>query len=517
LNVFDLAFFNTETIDSSNNLYSVDNKSILFNINSSQLNLKGFDSLRVRKLQETIKRTYKEENWNAFNESRLELITLTKKLKDSFSLAKALEYSGAYHRKHTKLDSAYYYFYQSYKIYRNLNDSLKAGRLLVNIAILKENIRDYQGSERTSFQAISFLKSSNNLRRISSMYNNLGIVYDEMGDVANSIKYHSKALEYRTAMSNPIYAAHSLNNIGKTYKNNKEYAKAISYFKEALEYESALKNSPKVKATILDNYIHAEFSNGVTTGIIDRAMEVLRLREEHDDKNGIIISCIHLSEYFNVLGQREKAIDFAKRAEKISLKTQNFRDYMASLELMSSMYNTSEAKEHFKKYISVRDSLDKVARTYKNQFDRIEFETNEKETTINEQSKELKKNKDLILIIFLCLFLSVVSLVTFYVWKKRKKKKLQKTLLKGFENYLKEKYGLSNQNFEYWKIWVEEHGQEIISQKLFISIDALKSRRRSLKNKVANIGEITGDFDQAKAIKLFNKELEFYKNQIDLA
>lgn len=485
----------------------------LSNLTSLSIIQKSADSTKVQFLKKKIKKSYKKKQWNVFHQSRLAQIKLTKELKDSSNLAKTFEYSGAYFRNHTQVDSAYYYFYKSYKIYDHLKDSSKAGRILVNLAILQKNTRDYKGSEQTSFKAIRYLTPSENSRRIASMYNNLAVVYNELGDIVSAIKYHKKSLEYRETLKNKLYLVYSLNNIGKLYKDNGEYGQAITYFKKALSYTKILYSYPLVKATIDDNYTHTLFKTGQKEGIIEASLKTLAVREKENDKNGIIINCIHLAEYFDVFGNRKKAIEFAERAEKVSLEIKNFRDYLVSLELISNMYKSPKAQEHFKKYILVRDSIEKVARSHKNQFDRIRFETEEKNNRIKEQSIEIDRKRTTIysiIIILGCTFLVVLFL---YRKKQLRENKLQKQLLLGFEQYLKEKYDLTNQNIEFWNIWTNDHGQEYIAEKLYITVDAVKSRRRSLKNKISKIEPIDGAFDRAKAIILFNKEFLFYKKK----
>lgn len=496
-------------------LYSGIQHSILtFSIHSKEkkiFNQAQLDSLKIDSLKKVIRSSYIQKKWDTFHKARFEQIKLSSKQKDSQTLAKTLQFSGAFFKKRHKIDSAYFYFYKSFKVYDNIKDSLNAGKILVSLAILQKNTRDYRGSEQTSFKAISYLTPSQNTRRISSMHNNLGVIYNELDDVVNAIKYHKKALEYRKKLNKPLYLIHSYNNIGKLYRDNEQYEEAFNYFEKALSYKTILDTIPTIKASIVDNYNHTFFMTGKKEGIIETSLATLSIREKENDKEGIIINCIHLAEYFDIFGDRKKAILYAEKAEQISLETKNFRDYLVSLELISNLYDTPNAKRHFKKYIQVRDSLDKVALRYKNQFDRIRFETDEKEQRIEQQSKALNQKQNFIYSILIILVFIVLVILTIYYKRKKAKEILKEKLTEGFDNYLKNKYSLSNQNLEFWKIWVVEHGQNQIAEKLFITVNAVKSRRKSLRDKVYKVKKIQGDFDQAKAIILYNKELEFYK------
>lgn len=473
------------------------------------------DSIKSEALKLYINLYYKQKEWRLFNKFRLEHIQLSKKHNDSKSLAKTFEYSAYYHKINHRVDSTYYYYFKSFKIYEKENDSLKAGKVLISIAIFQKNTHDYIGSEETSFKALNFLKLSQNLRQISSINNNLGLVYEQLNDFDNSKKYHTKALNLRKEIKNPIYKIHSLNNLGILHTRFKKYSKALFYFREAIKFKDVLESKKLLKAYIIDNYTYARFKNGKKKDVLKFFNETLNIREKENHLEGIIINCIHLAEYYNEIGKQKKSLLFAKRAEEISKSIEDYHDYLISIELLSSLQENSKSKDiHFKKYILIRDSLDNVARNHKEQFARIRFETDEKDFTIESQKDVINRNSTKILLVILgSVFIFSIILFSF-IYRRMVQKKLKKELMNGFKSYLMNKYSLSNQNFEFWEILTTGVNQNKISEKLFISIEAIKSRRRSLKNKITKIEKIDGNFDKTKAVILYNKELELYKKHI---
>lgn len=474
------------------------------------------DILKSEALKQYIKLYYHKKDWDLFNKYRREHLRLTNQLNDSIAQAKTLEYSGYYYKIHHQIDSAYYFYYKGYKIYSKLQDSLRAGKVLINLAILQKNTHDYVGSEATSFQALNYLESSDNKIRISSLYNNLGIIYEQLNDKDNAIKYHTKALVLRKQIKgNTREQLHSYNNLGVVYMRNSNYDKAIKYFKKALVYDSILQNDRLLKSYIIDNYTYSLFKKGETYNILNSLLETLSIRDEENDLDGIVINCIHLAEYYNEVGDKKTALVYAKRAEEISETIQNYHDYLKSIEVLSSLQDSKEAKDtHFKKYIVIRDSLDKVARYYKEHFARIRFETDEKEQIIRKQEGEIEEKQNTILFVSGVTILIIISIVFFYSYKRRTQQKLRKELMNGFKPYLINKYSLTPENFDFWEILSEGLSQDQISEKLHISIDAIKSRRRSLKSKINKVEKIDGNFDKTKAVILYNQELELYKNHL---
>ncbi len=471
------------------------------------------DSLKSTALKKYVKLYYKAKDWKNFHKFRKKHLGLTLALKDSLSHAKTLEYTGYFFLNQHQADSAFYYYYNSFKFFESLNDSLRAGKILINLATLQKRNHDYIGSETTSFKAIAYLKVSNDLRKISSAYNNLGLVYEQLDDLENALKYHEKAFELRKKIeTTPLYRIHSLNNIGLIYTKKHQYLEAIVCYKKALTYNAVLQKNPIIKAHIIDNYTHARFKSGETNNILNRYLKALSIREEKKHLSGIIVNCIHLAEYYLEIDDISTALTYAKRAEKISEKIHNYEDYLKSIELLASLQENNENKNaHFKKYISIRDSLDLIARNHKNQFARVQFEINEKETVILNQKIEIKNKRIFITVGSIIVVFVGFCLLFFFQNKKRKQKKIEKKLVIDFDEYLTQKYKLTKENLELWENWVSDLNQDELALKLGLKINGLKSRRKSLRDKIILKREIKGNFNKSKAIIFYKEEQEFYK------
>lgn len=477
------------------------------------------DTLKMKATEELAKLSYKQNKWDLFHKYKNEHIYLSTKYNDLYALAETYEYGGAYYMNHFLPDSAYYYYYNCYKIYENLNDSVKMGRILLNIAIIQKNTYDYTGSEASTFQALSYIKSNNNIKRISSLYNNLGLIYSRLNDFDNSIKYHLKALALRKQMKNNTkYVFHSLGNIGKAYKDNGQNDKAIIFFKNALKFKNYLDSNIRDKAIIIENYTHAQFKNGIIEGILSSYKNVLAMFNKENDIDGVITTCIHMSEYYQKIGNIKQALKCAEHANKSAKKIHRYKEYLLSLEILIKLQNNKEDKDfYFKKYIKVNDSLNLVAKKHKDKFARIIFETDIKNQTILKQKAHLEEKNNYIFILFSLILIIMAIILVIYIRRKKdkkNKKRLKEEFKNGFKNYLKKKYTLTNHNFEFWKIWIKGYTQEEIAQKLHLSINSVKSRRKSLKDRINEVEKIAGSFDKTKAIILYNKEQELYKKTI---
>ena len=157
----------------------------------------------------------------------------------------------------------------------------------------------------------------------------------------------------------------------------------------------------------------------------------LRLKNDNEDisskaiKNeylGIIVSKMHLAEFFQRTKDTIKAINYAKDANILAKKIKNNRDYLASLKLLSIL-NEKDAKGYLEKYIKYNDSLQNFEREIQNRFTRIAFETDE----YIEETEYLSRQKTWIIIISLVVLLLLSLIYYIHIQNSRNKNLLLET------------------------------------------------------------------------------------------
>ena len=477
---------------------------------------RNIDSLHSKLLLELVKFSYKKKKWNAFHQYRLEHLK-NKSLKKVLKVnAKILDYSGAFFRHQNRQDSAYYYYYKAFKSYELLKDSLAAGKMLLNMAIIQKNTKDYTGSQSSSFKALKCFLAVNNKRRVASVYNNLGIVYKHLEDFDGAIKYHSKAYSIRKNLTqNNVLKIHSLNNIGNIYKAKKNYTKAIFYYAKALSNDSLLNKQPKIKAMLLDNFAHAKFLDTQFEELPSLYFKALAIRKTINDVPGQIMSNLHIGTYYKITGKKEIAKKYLEEAKKFSKSIQYPRDEIEVSRTLIALYSDKKGIKIAERIIYLQDSIQKVEKKVKEQFSRVRYETLEKEKKILEQEQRLQKNELQIsrrtnyLLICLAIILLAILLLSF-LWLK-KYKKTQKFKF-GFSKYLQEKYGLTPKNLEFWEELIKGHTQEELAALLHLSLNGVKSRRKALFTKIKFANKNAGRFDKTKATLLYKNELDSFKN-----
>jgi len=343
---------------------------------------------------------------------------LTISLKDSVGTAETYWDLAQFYHTHNREDSAYFYYDKAQKIYRDLGDHPNSGSLLLNMAIIQKNIRDYTGSEVTTTNAIRLLKPLDKFKLLYQAYNNLGIVSNELEEYDKAIFYYEKGIAYIEKSRANRYLPSIWNNLGLVYHNQGNYKKAIEYFQKALSFNEDIEESnPKLYAMLIDNEANAKLHLGDTVGVYNQFIKALKLREDIDVKAGISINQLHLADYFLLREDTANAINYALAAKKVSSNSQNTRDLLASLDFLSLVVKDS-ALRFTKRYVAINDSLQKRERAVRNKFARIRFETNE---YISETER---LNKQMIRISIISLTVFLIFVLLYIIKDQRSKNKL---------------------------------------------------------------------------------------------
>ena len=353
------------------------------------------DSMNRVNLFRVANRYYNINNWKDYKETVHIVLEKAVSSKDTVNTAKAYTYLGDYYGSQGVSDSAFIYYFKAEKIYLQLNDNYNLARSRLNKALLQFNESDLLGSEISVFKALSVIKGEKANDILYESYNLLGLVYNELGEFDKAIEFHTKALASIDDETSPIEfqsKATSLNNMGLVYQNLNQYKKAIPYFQKGLEQKANLtKYKPSVYAMLLDNLAYSRYKLKDNNGLPELFYQSLKLRDSLHLTTGIIISKIHLSEYFASKNDTAKALQFSKKAIVTARNSKNYRNVLLPLKQLA-IIEPKKAATYNKEYIHINDSLQKADRKTGEKFSRIEYETDEikqENTTLTTQNRNL--------------------------------------------------------------------------------------------------------------------------------
>ena len=340
----------------------------------------------------------------AFRETNKLAIRLSNKLNDTTRLAYNYWDLGLFYSRYSVKDSAYYNYSNAQKLFESAGKVFYSGRMLMNMAIIQSDLRDYTGSEITTIQAIELLKPLKKYKQLYKCYNNLGVIYNELEEFYKALFYHNKALEYQDLITGTnTNTANSLNNIGVVYENQGKFDQAIPKYNEAIQTENLKQKNTKLYAMLLDNLAYSKFKLKDTVGVTALFQESLHIRDSINDISGKTINKLHLAEFYAAYNDSIRALYLAHEAKELATNSKNYRDVLSAYLLLSKL-DKMNSDIYSQQYIPLNNMLLKEERAIRNKFTRIRFETDQ---FIEENELLTEKNKRYLIIGFITLILGV--------------------------------------------------------------------------------------------------------------
>ena len=349
------------------------------------------DTVKLRLLSQIANRYYGIRDYQKFKETTIAILEMAKLQKNTIKVGKCYYNLGLSFNRTKQNDSAYYNYLQASKIFEKLDEHKLAAGVYEDIAKVQKSIKDYVGSEVTSFKALTFCKRDPDFDIIFGLYNNLGIITSELGRFKDALQYHDKAKKAAFKSSFPkINELTSLNNIGLVFEKQGLYGQAVSVYQDALRFQVELQKYPGFKAVILDNIAYAKFKGNKRSQLPELFLESLRICDSLQDSKGQLSIKLHLAEYYSAIDSVSRSKAFAMEALDIAHKYKYNGELLTALLQLSKISKDSIGLQYAQQYIALNDSLLSNERKIRDQFSRIRFETNE----ITEEKEKVTKQKN---------------------------------------------------------------------------------------------------------------------------
>ena len=357
-----------------------------FNIATTQKN----DSITRVHLLEISTAFFNENNWKDFKKSANVLLEKAIESKDTFNIAQVYRYKAGYFRITFVNDSAFVFYLKAEKLFKLINNKSDLGTLLSYKSIVQYNAGDYVGADRSLTQAYKTLKNQNQNKKLFDVFTMMGIIANETKDFDKALDYYSKALKTvkENKLTDNYQEAICLNNIGYVYQNKGSYKEAIKNYLLALRDTTIKDNVPELYSLLIDNLAYCKFKTNNFENLPNLFFESLKIRENINAETLIVLSNIHLSEFYFKKKDYLQSQKFADQALKSATKTGVTRDFLAAVK-QASIVDFKNSSKYKGDYIRINDSIQDVERTSKEKFARLELETDE-----ITQEKNVLENKN---------------------------------------------------------------------------------------------------------------------------
>ncbi|MDY8134660.1 ATP-binding protein [Aquimarina sp. 2201CG5-10] len=347
----------TKKIDSLNNYYSIaDDNSGTKEKRLEALDnfLQGANALQIDSLQ--CKGVYlKGKLFNkykgpqkAIEQSDL-LLQLAKKSNDSVYMGRAFYRLGYYNRKLDNYLDAFGYYNQSFKIRRNIKDSINSGKCLMAMSNIQRKLGDHNATKITATDGITYLENSTEYRTLAGLYHNISISFKEQGNYKEALVWNDKILYLvKDSIANKQIRKLDKANFKITRANilvgQKKYDESIFILEELLNQKHINSNSA-THTLVLSNLGYIKFQkdslNPESESLLLKALEI---RKQKGTTSGLVASNLHLSKYYrdkNLV----KSLHYAREAHKNAIISKNQESIFETLDLITNL-NSGSLEDH---------------------------------------------------------------------------------------------------------------------------------------------------------------------------
>ncbi|MGL2965522.1 tetratricopeptide repeat-containing sensor histidine kinase [Flavobacterium sp. XGLA_31] len=387
----------------------------------SFLDLTKNDSL-IRSYIITIASNYLTNNdfnkYKKVNEIYFQKIIQTK---DTLGFAGYYRYKGSYFRKKALFDSAFYYFNKSEKIYKKLKNDEGLAHIYSNISAVQYKIDDYLGAELNTKKAYQYFNKKKDNKRIVECLIRLGNIYHDLKQYEKAIETMKKALSIIKShklpnLSNFNLVGTCINDIGNVYREKENYKTAIYYFELALKDKNLINEDPELFSYLINNLGYCRLMTNNNKNLPKLFYVSEKIFHKIGVKNECAVSNIYLSQYYLKKENIIKAISHAEKALKLAKEAKAPYYYLTALSNAGAI-DAQKAPLYIQEYHKMNDSLLFVERNARNQYYKIQFETDQ----INQEKEKAVHQKWKIAVLLSLLVLIII--LSFIIHHQRTKQK----------------------------------------------------------------------------------------------
>ncbi|WP_407534519.1 tetratricopeptide repeat-containing sensor histidine kinase [Elizabethkingia miricola] len=315
--------------------------------------------------------------------------------------------------------NAFLYFDKSKELFLKANDSLGAGKSLMNMGIILADQGDYFGAQETSIEALKYFNESNKLcySYISANYNNLGVATYNLKDYMKALKFYDLAIKFSQDSSDIMVY---LNNKALVFQEIKNYREALKIYNHILKDENKNKND---YSRALSNFAYTKWHENHNNSSLE-FYKALNIRLEEKDLWGLNASYSHLADYYTQK-KPDSALNYATKMYGVAKTLKSPDDQIEALQKLIILENPERSKQYFLTYQKLNDSLQTARSKAKNQFALIRYETEKNKANFQKAQADNVKKQNQILKQYAGLGILGLILIVGGVWYRRRKKILQ--------------------------------------------------------------------------------------------
>ena len=308
-----------------------------------------------------------------------------------------------------------------------------------SIGIVFSEQSNYSKALQYHLKAVKIYEEIKDEVRAGRIYNNIGIVYKSQKEDFKALEYFIKAQKIQEKIGDDTQGI-TATNMGNIYLKQKNYPKAFDYYSEA---EKDFQKNPNARGLgeLYNNLGTYYEENKNPEKALDSWQKAIAIFSSIQDKFGISDTYFHLGSFYNEKRNYSEALLNINKALSLAKELNVLEQIMSCEKMLSEIYqkqnNPKEALRHFQLYSISKDSLTNHENIRQSVQAEMNFDFEKREALQKEahEKKELlfseKSKRTTLITVFSALFVLLLFGIGFLVYNRKQLKKsltLQKEL-----------------------------------------------------------------------------------------
>ncbi|WP_299222873.1 tetratricopeptide repeat protein [uncultured Psychroserpens sp.] len=334
---------------------------------------------------------------------------------------------GRFHFFTAQLDSATYYFENTIKLLRELNDKKRIAIVNISLGAIQLRQGDYNRTITTLTESARFFEQTDDALNAAKCYSNIASAFAELELFPKAIEYSEKALEIFERLNQTQFRLITLPNLATQYYKNGDTLKAIDYNAKAELIATSI--GDKRSLSIIYNNLGDLYLEKDIEKAKQYLEKTLDLKNELNLKSGIEVAQSNLGYIYLKRKDYKTAISYFNAAEQnvkgkqLVVVYNNLRDAYKGLSQMNKALIYSEKSNRLNDSILNSDSQKNFIEV------QTKYETEKKEKEILQLKTEnleanykRKQNRNLLLASLFALILTILFI--YFLQKNAKRKRI---------------------------------------------------------------------------------------------
>ena len=255
-----------------------------------------------------------------------------------------------------------------------------------NMGIIYRHQGNYPEALKNQLASLKMNEEIGDKIGIAYSYNNIGNIYKEQGNYPEAMKNHLASLKIKEEIGDKNGIAASYNNIGIIYSNQLNFPEALKNHLAALKIREEIGDKNGI-ASSYNNIGTVYRDQGKYPEALKNQLASLKIHEEIGNKMGIAASYIIIGAIYTKEKKYKEASEYLNKGLSLAKEIGSLdwirNSYSHLSELDSAQGNFNKALEHYKLYLTYRDSLVNTETTKKTVALQMNYDFGKKQDSLN--------------------------------------------------------------------------------------------------------------------------------------